>query len=90
MSILGRISNPSGLTMESQRGPAYSMGKKDMPLEKGKSREVISENIKEMEASGHPKSQAIAASLNEARESGANIPRKHANKGQPHRHKEHR
>jgi hypothetical protein len=28
MSYVGRVSNPSGLTMESQRGPAYSMEKK--------------------------------------------------------------
>ena len=44
-----------------------------MPLEKGKSKKVIGYNIKEMEASGHPKKQSIAASLNEARKSGAKI-----------------
>ncbi len=47
-----------------------------MPLKKGKSKKVIGENIKEMEMSGHKKSQAIAASLNEARKSGAKIPMK--------------
>jgi len=47
-----------------------------MPLAKGKSKKVIGKNIKEMEASGHPKKQAIAASLNEARKSGAKIPMK--------------
>lgn len=58
-----------------------------MPLHKGKSREVIGENIDEMEEAGHPKKQAIAASLNEARESGAKIPKiSHSH----HRHKEHR
>jgi hypothetical protein len=46
-----------------------------MPLEKGKSRKVIGHNIKEMMESGHKKSQAIAASLNEARKSGAKIPK---------------
>jgi|HubBroStandDraft_3_1064219.scaffolds.fasta_scaffold274267_3 hypothetical protein len=46
-----------------------------MPLHKGKSRKIIGENIKEMEASGHPRNQAIAASLNEARKSGAKIPK---------------
>jgi hypothetical protein len=85
--------NPSGLTMEKQRAPAYSMGKKgkDMPLHKGKSREVIGENIKEMEASGHPKDQAVAASLNEARESGAHIPKEKGHvTHRHHRHAEHR
>ncbi len=37
-----------------------------MPLEKGKSEKVIGMNISEMEKSGHPKAQAIAASLKEA------------------------
>jgi len=47
-----------------------------MPLEKGKSKKVIGHNIKEMEMSGHKKSQAVAAALNEARKSGANLPKK--------------
>lgn len=47
-----------------------------MPLEKGKSKKVIGHNIKEMEQAGHPKAQAIAASLNQARKSGAKIPKK--------------
>ncbi len=46
-----------------------------MPLKKGTSRKTIGKNIKEMEASGYPKKQAVAASLNSARESGARIPR---------------
>mgnify|MGYP001614788173 CR=1 FL=1 len=58
-----------------------------MPLHKGKSKKVIGENIKEMEESGHPKDQAVAASLEEARESGAKITKKHLSH---HRHKEHR
>lgn len=47
-----------------------------MPLKKGTSRATIGNNIKEMESSGHPKKQAIAASLNEARMSGAKITKK--------------
>ncbi len=47
-----------------------------MPLLKGTSKKTIGHNIKEMEKAGHKKSQAIAASLNEARESGAKIPKK--------------
>ena len=45
-----------------------------MPLKKGKSKMTIGKNIKEMEKTGHPKKQAVAASLNEARKSGAKIP----------------
>jgi hypothetical protein len=51
-----------------------------MPLLKGKSKKVIGENIAEMEAAGHPIKQAIAASLNEARKSGAKIPKKRSKK----------
>jgi hypothetical protein len=47
-----------------------------MPLSKGTSRKTISKNIKEMIQSGHKKSQAIAASLNQARKSGAKIVKK--------------
>lgn len=46
------------------------------PLKKGRSRKVISENISEMVHSGHERKQAIAAALNQARKSGAKIPKK--------------
>ena len=42
-----------------------------MPLEPGASRETVSNNVREMMHSGHPQKQAVAAALNEARESGA-------------------
>lgn len=51
-----------------------------MPLKKGTSRKTIGKNISEMEESGHPRKQAIAAALNEARKSGAKIPKKKKNK----------
>lgn len=38
-----------------------------MPLQQGNSRAVISKNISEMEHSGHPHDQAIAAALSNAR-----------------------
>jgi len=47
-----------------------------MPLLKGKSRQVIGENISEMRRSGYPEAQAVAASLHQARKSGAKIPKK--------------
>ena len=48
----------------------------DMPLAKGKSKKIIGKNIKEMEKSGHPRKQSIAAALSEARKSGAKILKK--------------
>jgi len=47
-----------------------------MPLAKGKSKKIIGKNIKEMEKSGHPRKQSIAAALSEARKSGAKILKK--------------
>jgi hypothetical protein len=47
-----------------------------MPLVKGTSKRVISSNIREMVNSGHPQKTAVAASLNEARKSGAKISKK--------------
>lgn len=37
-----------------------------MPVAKGKSSKVISKNIKEMIATGHPQAQAVAAALKAA------------------------
>lgn len=37
-----------------------------MPLKHGKSKKVISENIREMMHSGHPQKQAIAAAMRQA------------------------
>lgn len=37
-----------------------------MPLKKGSSKKVISENIREMMRSGHPQKQAIAAAMRSA------------------------
>lgn len=53
-----------------------------MPLAKGKGKKVISKNISEMVKAGHPRKQSIAAALNQARKSGASIPKpaKHARK----------
>ena len=46
-----------------------------MPILKGTSRNTRGKNIKEEEKS-HPKKQAIAIALSEARKSGAKIPKK--------------
>lgn len=37
-----------------------------MPLEKGSGHATIGRNIEEMEKSGHPRNQAVAAALREA------------------------
>jgi hypothetical protein len=44
-----------------------------MPLVKGPSRKTIGKNISEMVKSGYPQKQAVAASLDQARKSGAKI-----------------
>lgn len=47
-----------------------------MPLKKGKSKETVAQNIREMMNSGYPQKQAVAASLSQARKSGARMPAK--------------
>lgn len=37
-----------------------------MPLKKGKSNKVVSQNIREMKKAGHPQDQSIAAALAKA------------------------
>lgn len=44
-----------------------------MPLKSGKSKSIIGSNIREMVKSGYPQKQAVAASLDKARKSGAII-----------------
>lgn len=40
-----------------------------MPLKRGTSPKVVSQNIREMMHSGHPQKQAVAAAMREKRES---------------------
>lgn len=46
-----------------------------MPLKKGKSKEAVSSNIKELMATGRPRRQAIAIALDTARRSKRKKPR---------------
>lgn len=52
-----------------------------MPLKSGKSKKVVSENIKREVEAGRPQKQAVAIALDKARKSGANIPRKSNSRG---------
>lgn len=88
MSYVGRIRNPSGLTMESQRGPNYSVIKeKKMPLAEGKearTKEGFSKNIETEMHEGKPQKQAVAIAYSEARRNKPKM--SHSHRG----HKEHR
>jgi hypothetical protein len=48
-----------------------------MPLKKGSSKEIISENIRELIHSGRSERQAIAIALSEARRTGSRKKKKH-------------
>lgn len=47
-----------------------------MPLKRGTSKDTVSHNIKTEVKHGKPKKQAVAIALNQARKSGAKIPKK--------------
>lgn len=47
-----------------------------MPLKKGTGKATISQNIRELKVSGRPQKVAVAAALNQARKSGARIPKR--------------
>ncbi|MFM0074913.1 DUF6496 domain-containing protein [Paraburkholderia sediminicola] len=47
-----------------------------MPLKKGTSKGTLSHNVKTKTKHGKPQKQAVAIALNQARKSGAKIPKK--------------
>jgi Family of unknown function (DUF6496) len=49
---------------------------KIMPLKKGTSKATVSHNVKTESKHGKPHKQAVAIALNQARKSGAKIPKK--------------
>lgn len=49
-----------------------------MPLKRGTSRDDISKNVKTEMKHGKSQKQSVAIALNQARKSGAKIPKKHA------------
>ena len=51
--------------MEAMMG-VHSYKKKSMPLKKGKSKKVISQNISELMHSGRPQKQAVAIAMSKA------------------------
>jgi hypothetical protein len=57
-----------------------------MPLKSGKSKKIISENIREMIESGHPQNQAVAASLSNARKSKETPMKKQSKLSKEHEH----
>jgi len=61
LALLAR--SASKASVRSQPGEAR------IPLKAGKSKKVVSENIREMVKSGHPQKQAVAAALRKKRES---------------------
>lgn len=53
-----------------------------MPLKKGSSKKVVSENVREMMDAGHPKEQAVAASMQNARKYANKVLKKYSKGGE--------
>ena len=69
VSQLARVASQEITEMPSREVIEAMIGKREK-------RATVSKNISEMVKAGHPQKQAVAASLNKARESGARIPKK--------------
>ncbi len=60
------------VTLTGAQAPEESI----MPLKRGKSKDTVSKNIKTETKHGKAHKQAVAIALNQARKSGAKIPKK--------------
>jgi hypothetical protein len=67
---------------DSLRAPRHASWQRkkesDMPLKRGTSKETIGHNIKVEKKAGKSQKQSVAIALNQARKSGAKIPKKHS------------
>jgi hypothetical protein len=76
MCVAHCIDTPAGARATLYQPARLARQEHIMPLKRGTSKETVSDNIKTEKRHGKPQKQAVAIALNQARKSGAKIPRK--------------